>query len=71
VPKGQGKAVYVEEVERLKARFVRSSSLIEGTTRVVISKVWVFEGKIKATINIEKAAAKYTATPPKTGTSVE
>ena len=40
VPKGQGKAVYVAEVERLKARFVRSSSLIEGTTRVIISKVW-------------------------------
>ena len=40
VPKGQGKAVYVAEIERIKAHFVRSSSLIEGTTRVVISKVW-------------------------------
>ena len=30
----------------------------------------IFEGKTKAMINIEKAAAKYTATPPKTGTSV-
>ena len=40
VPKGSGKAGHVEELERIKARFVRSSSLIEGSTRVVISKVW-------------------------------
>lgn len=40
VPKGKGKAGHVAELERIKAHFVRSSSLIEGSTRVVLSKVW-------------------------------
>ena len=30
----------------------------------------IFEGKTKAITNMDKAAARYTATPPKTGTSV-
>ena len=40
VPKGSGKAGHVAELERIKAHFVRSSSLVEGSTRVVISKIW-------------------------------
>ena len=40
VPKGTGKAGHVAELERIKAHFVRSSSLTEGSTRVVLHKIW-------------------------------
>lgn len=39
-PKGTGKAAHVVELEKIKAWFVRSGSIIEGSTRVVISKIW-------------------------------
>lgn len=40
VPKGDGKARHVAELERIKARFARSSSIVSGSTRVVFHKVW-------------------------------
>lgn len=40
VPKGEGKAGHVAELERIKAHFVRSASIIEGSTRVVFHKIW-------------------------------
>jgi hypothetical protein len=39
-PKGGGKKPYLDELERIKAWFVRSSSLVEGGTRVVLHKIW-------------------------------
>lgn len=40
VPKTSGKAGHVTELERIKSHFVRSASIVEGGTRVVISKIW-------------------------------
>ena len=40
VPKGQGKASYLTETEKVKARFPRSSQINVSGTRVVIHKVW-------------------------------
>lgn len=40
VPKGGGKADYLAETEKVKARFPRSSILNYGGTRIVIHKVW-------------------------------
>ncbi len=40
IPKGTGKEDHVVELERLRARFPRSLVLNEGTTRIVIHKVW-------------------------------
>lgn len=40
VPKGNGKAGHVAELERIKSHFTRSGSIVEGGTRVVISKIW-------------------------------
>ncbi len=40
IPKGKGKAGHVAELERIKARFPRSTSITSGSTRVAIHKVW-------------------------------
>ena len=40
VPKGEGKASYLTETEKVKARFPRSSKLEYGGTRIMIHKVW-------------------------------
>lgn len=39
-PKGLGDTVTRAELARIKARFVARSTLVEGGTRIVISKVW-------------------------------
>jgi hypothetical protein len=39
-PKGLGKASYLVEVEKIKARFARSQVLTFDGTRVVLQKVW-------------------------------
>lgn len=39
-PKGDGKASYLAEVEKIKARFARSQILTRDGTRVVLQKVW-------------------------------
>ena len=36
VPKGSGKAVYMAEIEKLKARFARSQSIVYSDTTAVI-----------------------------------
>lgn len=40
VPKGTGKAAYLAETEKVKARFPRSSTIDYSGTRIVIHKVW-------------------------------
>ena len=39
-PKGDGKAAYLVEVEKIKARFARSQVLTRDGTRIVLQKVW-------------------------------
>ena len=39
-PKGAGKAVYSAEIDRIKAHFVRSSTISAGSGRIAIHKVW-------------------------------
>ena len=40
IPKDTDRNVWLIELEKAKARFVRNTILIEGVTRVVITKVW-------------------------------
>jgi len=40
VPKGADKATYLAETEKVKARFFKGLRLIEGSTAIVIHKVW-------------------------------
>ena len=40
IPKGTKRNDWLVELERVKARFVRNTILVESGTRVVITKVW-------------------------------
>ena len=40
MPKDTDRNTWLIELEKVKARFVRNTILIEGATRVVITKVW-------------------------------
>lgn len=40
VPKGSGKAAYLEETEKVKARFFKGLRIVVGSTAVVIHKTW-------------------------------
>ena len=40
IPKDTDRNIWLVEFERVKARFVRNTILIESGTRVVITKVW-------------------------------
>ena len=40
IPKDTDRNVWLVELEKVKARFIRNTILIEGATRVVITKVW-------------------------------
>tara|TARA_R110000764_G_C10963798_1_gene378512 strand:- start:116 stop:514 length:399 start_codon:yes stop_codon:yes gene_type:complete len=40
MPKDTDRNIWLVEFERVKARFVRNTTLIESGTRVVITKVW-------------------------------
>ena len=39
-PKSAGITVYQDELNRIKAHFVRNGSLINGSTRVSLTKIW-------------------------------
>ena len=40
VPKGTGRSIYTDEVNKVRVRFVRGTKIGAGTTTVIIHKVW-------------------------------